>query len=72
MPHLVTYGGRPVKRRRRTAAGLRLTFVNPISGFPADVLVVSQDEWHKHGEVQFYPSGSLPDVRRLAEHYLTP
>lgn len=71
MPHLVSFRGRPVKRRRRTSSGLCLIFVSPISRLPGDVVVVTQDEWRLHGTVQFYPSGRLPDLRKLAEHYST-
>lgn len=71
MPQLVTYRGRPVKRRLRLAGGLRLTFFASQSGWVGDQLVVSDDDWRRHGRVQFYPSGMLPDVRALAARATT-
>lgn len=67
MPELVTYLGRPVKRRERQKGQLKLTLVNPTPGAPGDVLTVTQDEWARNGKTEFYADRSqMPDVRELA------
>ena len=71
MPQLISYRGRPVKRRRYFAGGLRLTFFASQRGRVGDQLVVTDDDWHRHGRVQFYPLGTLPDVRALAARATT-
>jgi hypothetical protein len=66
MPQLVTFAGMPVKRRRRVAAGLLLTFYSACPGKPGRALVVSDAEWRRDGRIEFFTSDSLPNVRRLA------
>jgi hypothetical protein len=72
VPELVTFQGRPVKRRRRVRDGLlKLTFVSPVPGEPGAVLVVSQDEWLRYGRVRFFAKGKMPNQRALASRFTT-
>lgn len=66
MPLLLTFEGRPVKRRRRTTEGLLLIFATPTRGVAGERRVVSQAEWRAHGAVRYFPSGEMPDIRALA------
>jgi len=67
VPQLITFQGAPVKRRQRTAQGLlQLVFFDPIPGHPGKRLVVSQADWERFGQVQFFGLRELPDVRALA------
>ena len=65
MPLLVTYRDWPIKRRRRVPGGLLLTFVGAVPGEPGGTIVVTQDEWLRHGKVQFLSKEQMPDVRAL-------
>ena len=65
MPLLVTFRDWPVKRRRRVSNGLLLTLVGAVPGEPGGAIVVSQDEWLRHGKVQFLSKDQMPDVRAL-------
>jgi hypothetical protein len=65
MPQLITFQNWPVKRRRRVPGGLLLTFVGAVPGEPGGAIVVSQEEWLRHGKVQFLPKEQMPDVRAL-------
>ena len=49
MPLLVTFNGRPVRRRRRVKEGLELTLVSPVKGQLAERVTVSTEEWQAHG-----------------------
>lgn len=69
MPLLVTFEGRPVKRRRRVPDGLLLTFVNSVPGEPGNVVVVSQEEWLRYGRVQFFAKHEMPNLRALADQF---
>ena len=69
MPLLVSFRGRPVKRRRRVDGGLRLVFVSPIRGGKSHVAVVSQADWLRQGSVQFFLESEMPDVRALAAQF---
>jgi hypothetical protein len=71
MPQLVTFHGRPVKRRRRFANRLRLTFVGAIPGEPGKVVFVSQEEWQRFGAVRFFPKHEMPNVRALADQFVS-
>lgn len=66
MPLLITFRGRPVKRRRRTRDGLQLTFFSAAAGDPGEQVIVSDADWQLHGQVRFYPAGQRPDLRKLA------
>jgi hypothetical protein len=63
---LVTFRGRPVKRRQCVAGGLQLIFFSATAGSPGEKLIVSEADWQTFGRVQFYPPGLRPDVRKLA------
>ena len=69
MPHLVLYDGRPIKRRRLVSQGLRLTFVSPVLGRRGTTVVVSQEDWQRHGTVQFFTRQDMPDVQALARQF---
>jgi hypothetical protein len=69
MPELVTFLGRPVKRRRRVADGIRLTFFSAVPGEPGEMIVVSQGEWLRYGQVRFFPKGRMPNRRALARRF---
>lgn len=71
MPELVTFLGRPVKRRRRLENGISLTLVSPVPGKRGLCLVVSQEEWLRYGKVQFYQKREMPDPRAIARQFLT-
>lgn len=71
MPQLVTFQGRPVKRRRRVSEGVRLTFVSPVPSEPGDVLVVSQQEWLRYGRIQYFAKHCMPNLRALADQFVT-
>ena len=71
MPQLVTFQGRPVRRRRRVPAGIRLTLVSPLPGEPGNVIYVSQQEWLRDGDVQFFSKASMPNVRALASRFVS-
>lgn len=60
---LVTYRSRPVKRRRRVSRGLLLIFYAQ-HGQAGDQLVVTDEQWNRHGQVRYFPLGISPDVRR--------
>ena len=66
MPQLVTYRSRPVKRRRQVPGGLLLIFYAAERGQPGPTLVVTDDEWRRHGRVSYFASGTLPEVRASA------
>jgi hypothetical protein len=66
MPVLALFHGRPVKRRRRVATGIRLTFFDPRPGAPGEQMIVSEADWHRFASVQFLPRCQMPDVRALA------
>jgi hypothetical protein len=66
MPLVITFRGRPVKRRRRTRDGLLLTFYSAIAGQSGEQVTVTEAEWQAHGQVRFYPPGQRPDFRKLA------
>ena len=72
MPLRVSFHGRPVKHRRRTAEGLRLTFVNPIRGQTSVVAIVTQEVWQCYGTIEFFPRHLMPDVRALAARFEQP
>ena len=69
MPQLVTFQGRPVRRRYRVPDGLMLIFVHPQPGHEGQRLVVTQSEWDRDGQVRFYPRSQMPDVRALAARF---
>jgi hypothetical protein len=66
MPILAVFQGRPVKRRRCVANGIRLTFFAPQPGLPGEQLTVSQSDWRRFSSVQFLQRSDMPDVRALA------
>jgi len=66
MPQLITYDGRPVKRRRRIAGGTLLIFFAPTAAEKGPQLVVTDDQWDALGLVRYFESANLPDVRALA------
>jgi hypothetical protein len=68
MPELVTYKGRPVKRRERMGQSIKLIFVHPQEGKTGEVRFVSQADWTLHGAVQFFTKEEMPNVRLLARH----
>ena len=65
MPLLVTYRDWPIKRRRRVPGGLLLSLFGADLGEPGGAIVVSQDEWLRHGKVQYLSKDQMPDVRAL-------
>ena len=66
MPQLITYDGRPVKRRRRIAGGTLLIFYAARPTDPGPQLVITDDQWDALGLVRYFDSANLPDVRALA------
>ena len=66
LPLLITFQGKPVKRRQRIGNRLKLLFYSPTLGQPGQQLTVTQDEWRKFGRVQFVTRDQMPDVRRLS------
>lgn len=71
MPQLVTFQGRPVKRRKRIAGGLLLTFYGAERQVAGVRIAVSDDDWRRHGRIDYYAPGELPDVRALVANTLT-
>lgn len=65
MPLLVTFRDWPVKRRRHAPGGLLLTLFGALPGEPGGAIVVSQEEWLRHGKIQFLAKEQMPDVRAL-------
>ena len=72
MPLLVSFRGRPVKHRRRIPAGLLIIFFSSVRGQRGSVTIVSQDEWRRHGTLEFFPPHRMPDVRALAARFEHP
>jgi hypothetical protein len=68
MPQLITYRDRPVKRRRRVAGGLRLILASPLPGPAAKCVVVTEADWHQHGQVRFVLKSAMPDARALVAY----
>jgi len=66
MPLLVTYRGRPVKRRRRVGEHLKLIFFAPLPGQSGDQHLVTQFEWQQFGRIQFVTPSEKPNVRRMS------
>jgi hypothetical protein len=66
MPQLITYDGRPVKRRRRIAGGTLLIFYAACPSDSGPQLVVSDEQWNSLGRVRYFTASQLPDVRALA------
>lgn len=67
MPLLITFQGKPVKRRRTLESGkLLLIMYAPQRGQAGLQYEVTQDEWQQHGREEFYATDQLPDVRALA------
>ncbi len=66
MPLLVTYRGRPIKRRIKVPSGLKLLFYHPQPFIPGDVLEVTEAEWREHGEIRFLTPDQMPDLWALA------
>jgi hypothetical protein len=67
MPLLVTFRDWPVKRRRRVSGELLISLFGTVPGEPGGTVVVSQEEWLRHGKVQFLPKEQMPDVRALVK-----
>jgi len=65
MPLLVTFRDWPVRRRRRVPGGLLLSLFSAVAGEPGGAIVVTQEEWLRHGKVQFLSKDQMPDVRAL-------
>ena len=65
MPLFVTFRDWPVKRRRRVPGGLLLSLFAAVPGEQGGAIVVSQEEWLRHGKVQFLSKDQMPDVRAL-------
>ncbi len=61
MPLLVTYRGRPVRRRRRTAKGLLITLKPFRPGQRGAVIVVTQSEWQLYGLEVYLPR--IPSIQ---------
>jgi hypothetical protein len=66
VPQLILYRGHPVKRRRRMAGGLYLTFYTPEPGQRGAQRFVSQADWDRHGSLKFFAREQMPNVRALA------
>jgi hypothetical protein len=66
MPLLVTYQGKPVKRRRRLGSGLCLTFYSSTPGERGRHLVVTQRQWDAFSRIQYVLRSQMPDVRKLS------
>jgi hypothetical protein len=70
VPLLLTYNGRPIKRRHRMPGGLHLVFVSPVAGAPGDELDVLDADWQAHGVEQFFATKEeMPDVRAMAARF---
>ena len=69
MPELVTYKGKPVRRRIGLGSrGLRLIFFSAVPGQPGQQLEVSNGDWQQHSQRTFYENkADFPPVRELAE-----
>lgn len=70
MPKLVTFKGRPVKKK--TPVGnqeLRLTFYTAVAGARGPQEIVSRQDWETYGQEQYFPAGQMPDVREIAARY---
>lgn len=73
MPILITYDGRPVKRRRRLPTGeLSLTFKSVTPGDRGEKLLVTQADWLKYGREEYFEPEDMPDVRKLAAAHIRP
>jgi hypothetical protein len=66
VPQLILFRGRPVKRRRRVAGGLSLTFYAAEPGRRGAQRFVSQADWDRYGSLQFFAREQMPDVRVFA------
>ena len=66
MPLLITFQGKPVKRRRRHGDGLRLHLYSSIPGQPGRQLFVTQQQWEQFGCIKYVTRSQMPDVRKLA------
>jgi hypothetical protein len=66
VPLLITYQGRPIKRRRRVGNKLLLVFYAAQAGQRGDKLIVSQANWEAHGSIQYVARNQMPDVRRMS------
>jgi hypothetical protein len=69
VPQLILYRGRPVKRRRRMAGGLCLTFYTSEPGQRGTPHFVSQADWDRHSSLQFFAREQMPDVRALVSRF---
>lgn len=67
LPLLITFQGKPVKRRERLGDRLKLILFSPSRGMPGGQLIVTQDEWQKFGRIEFLQRSEMPDVRRMAD-----
>lgn len=65
MPLLITYQGRPIKRRKRLGKHLKLTFYASTQEQPGDQLLVTQEQWQQHGREAYMARTAMPDVRTL-------
>lgn len=65
MPLLITFKGRPVKRRKRIGPHLKLTFFASVHEYVGDQLVVTQEQWRQHGREVYLARSAMPDVRTL-------
>lgn len=66
MPLLVTFKGRPVKRRNRVGKNLRLVMFHRKPGQPGLQLIVSQATWDAFGRIEFVRREDMPDRRNMA------
>jgi hypothetical protein len=66
MPLLVSYDGRPVKRRRRVQGALKLTFYAAVPGQPVEQVIVTEAQWQTHCRIEPFDSACRPDVRAMA------
>ena len=66
MPLLITFRGKPVKRRFRVGPRLKLIFFAPVRGQRGYKLIFIQKEWDRDGRIQFTTPQQMPDVRRMA------
>ena len=66
MPLLVTFKGRPIKRRRRVHGGLKLSFFTAVRGKPGEQLSVTDAQWQTHGRIEFFDPANRPDIRAMA------
>ena len=66
MAELKTYQGRPIKRMKRTPAGIKLIFISPVPDIPGKQITITQSQWNLYGNRRILPKDQMPNLRELA------